>query len=182
MKPGCFVYCLAGALLATAPMLSASQETANPEYQAWAKFKVGASLSLKKKIKEGLHYTEVEQTLELAEVTKEKVVLDMPLMQDRSTGFGAVGVHAESGPREIPAKIKKADPPKGETKSGDEEIKIGEKTVKCRWVEIRSEEKGVRTWSKTWTCPDIPGGIAKIDSKDAQGTTEEMWVTAWEKE
>jgi hypothetical protein len=70
--------------------------------------------------------------------------------------------------RDVPAKIKKVegDPSKApKPVEGDEEIEVAGKKVKCRWVETTTEAGGNRIVSRVWMSKEVPGGMAKMESK-----------------
>lgn len=72
--------------------------------------------------------------------------------------------------REVPIKPKKGPILKTrELSQGEEEIAVGSKTLKCRWVEneVEAVEGGVTSKSVTrvWIHPEIPGGVARMKVK-----------------
>lgn len=167
-------------------VLSASSARAedidNPEYEMWAKFKAGSFAVMKMETETGGNKSDMEYTYTLKEITKDKAVVETK--GHMMMGGNKIDIPANS--RDIPAKVKKAeagekkDAPKH--KEGDEEIEVGGKKVKCHWTESDSEASGMKTHSKTWMCKDIPGNIAKMESKSegAMKSTTKMWADKWE--
>ena len=51
----------------------------------------------------------------------------------------------------------------------DETIDVAGKKVKCHWVETTIKQDANTTVSKVWTSDDIPGGMAKMESKSQMG-------------
>ena len=174
---------LMGAVIALTLMGSAAmaQEMVdNPAYQSWAKFKPGTTVTLTNQSSVGGMSMKMDMVYKLAELTPQKAVVEMTMKMPE--GDNATKM-------EIMAKMKKEDvkdvtmPPnvKGEAKVlPDEDVKIGDKTYKCKVIEFTSEAEGMKTTGKSWTCPDMPGQLVKMESKmggTVEGTTT-MAVTA----
>ena len=65
---------------------------------------------------------------------------------------------------------------------GDEEIKVGDKTYACHWIEMKgtTEIRGepADTHSKYWTCKDVPlNGIVKLEFDSSKGMKMTMELT-----
>ena len=76
----------------------------------------------------------------------------------------------------IPAKITKTEADKQEAKDakvseGEEEIEIGGKKLKTKWVETKMTHGDMVITSKAWTCEDVPGQVVKMTSTTT-GPTE----------
>ena len=143
----------------------------NPAYQSWAKFKPGTTVMLTNQTDMGGMAMKMDMTYKLAELTPEKAVVEMTTKMPQAENTTKM---------EIMAKMKKEDvkdvamPPnvKGEAKVlPDEDVKIGDKTYKCKVIEFTSEAQGMKTSGKSWTCPDMPGQMVKTESK-MSGTME----------
>jgi hypothetical protein len=153
----------------------------NPAYQSWAKFKAGTTVTLANDSNMGGMAMKMDLIYKLAELTPEKAVIEMTTRMPQGDTTSRM---------EILAKVKKEDvkepgtmPPnvKGQAKVlPDEDVKIGDKTYKCKVVEFTSEIQGMKTTGKSWTCQDMPGQLVKMETTMAgamEGTTK-MTVTA----
>ncbi|MCX7804813.1 MAG: hypothetical protein N3A38_06435 [Planctomycetota bacterium] len=59
---------------------------------------------------------------------------------------------------------------KPEIKEGEEEIEVGGRKYRCRWVEMKVAPAGIETISKTWMCPDVPlDGIVRQETTARHG-------------
>lgn len=168
------------ALMGSAAM--AQEMVDNPTYQSWAKFKPGTTVSLSSDSNMGGVAMKMDMTYKLVELTPEKAVVEMTMKMPQGDNTTKM---------DIMAKVKKEDvrdvtmPPnaKGDAKAlPDEDVKIGDKTYKCKVVEFTGENEGMKTAGKSWSCADMPGQIVKMETKMSgalEGTTK-MTVTAAE--
>lgn len=153
----------------------------NPAYQAWARFKPGTSVTLTSETSMAGMSTKVDMTHKLAELTPEKAVVETTVAMPQGNNTNKM---------EILAKVKKEDvrdpaqlPPgvKGQMKVlPDEEVKVLDKTYKCKVVEFTGQQQEMEISGKSWTCPDIPGQLAKLETRmggQMSGTTQ-LTVTA----
>jgi hypothetical protein len=167
---------LAAAALAA---ICAQDKIDNPEYKNWSGCKADSWVTMKMETEMGPMKSVMEQTHKLVEISADKAVVE-------TSGKMTAPAAADLPPtkREIPAKVDKqeppADAPKPEVKEGDEEIEVGGKKVKCHWVETNTEVNGVKTWTKIWSCQDIPGGVARMETKSDQMSMNSS-ATGWEK-
>jgi hypothetical protein len=154
----------------------------NREYKGWSECKPGSWVTLKTVSEFGGNKSESEMTTKLLEISADKATVETQMTM-------MVGDKPKVMPakkRDIAAKIEKPED-KGEKeekpKEGDEEIEVGGKKLKCHWMEMHSEQKGMVSDTKVWYSPEIPGHTAKMESK-MSGTmkgTSTMEAVKWEK-
>ncbi|MFB3893480.1 MAG: hypothetical protein ACE15C_15815 [Phycisphaerae bacterium] len=147
--------------MAAAPALAADMID-NPAYKNWAQFKVGASAKTVQEMAMAGQTTRTEMTSTLKELTPEKAVIEMKTVAE------VAGQKIENTQKiEHAAKIEKAAEPttKPQMKEGTEEIEVAGKKIKCKWVETTAEQAGTKTTSKVWTSDEIPGLMAKMETK-----------------
>ncbi len=168
------------ALVLMCSAVMAQEMVDNPTYQSWAKFKPGTTVTLSSDSNMGGMAMKMDMTYKLAELTPEKAVVEMTMKMPQGDNTTKM---------DIMAKVKKEDakdvtmPPnaKGEAKVlPDEDVKIGDKTYKCKVVEFTSEAKGMKSTGKSWTCAEVPGQMVKMETKMGgvmEGTTK-LTVTA----
>lgn len=181
---------LSAALTCGLAAMATAEQIDNPQYTQWAKFKVGAYVTMKSTTDMGEFKTENEMTTKLISLTPEKAVIEM-------TGFSiAMGNKVEMPPQttEIPAKMDKpelpagldpgAEGPKPTTSEGEEEVTIDGRTVKCKWFQSVIEDGGNKTVSKSWICEDVPGGVVKVETTMEGQTkmTSATWVVSFKTE
>ncbi|MCX5683086.1 MAG: hypothetical protein NT049_05300 [Planctomycetota bacterium] len=142
----------------------------NPAYKLWASFKAGAMVKSEMNTTAGEMKTQIEQTQTLKEVTPEKAVVEIKmtmLMSGNKTEMPANSI-------EIPAKIEKgklAAKPDAEVKEGAEAIEVAGKKLQCKWTETKMKQGEMTIMSKVWTAAEIPGSVAKMESK-TEGTVK----------
>jgi hypothetical protein len=155
------------------PAVQADDKVDSPIYKHWAKFKPGA-FSVVKTIRsaKGIK-AEITATTTLKEVTPEKVVVELQIVTLGSEE------KMEMVPRKqaYPARIEKdearkmEDPKKGDkvenaevldVEQGKEEIKVGDKKIKCKWLETRSKQDDQTAVTKVWTSDEVPGQVVKM--------------------
>lgn len=162
-------------------ILCLQDEVANEEYKNWSACGVGSWVTMKMETEAAGNKTEMEQTHKLAEKTDEKCVIET----SGKMIMGGNAIDLPANKRDVPAKIQKpsGEAKKPDMKEGDEEIEVGGKKLKCHWVETTMEHSGTKTWSKVWLCDEIPGRMAKMESKSdgAMSSTTKMWASGWEK-
>jgi hypothetical protein len=158
------------ALVATATLVSAQDQVANPYYKFWSKSKPGATVVLKETTKlfgaaaasapEGTDVKTV--TYKLAELNDEKAVVETRVTQREDFGF------VESAPtRHIyPAKMSKEvlEDLLAETgaKGAAATLKVGDKELKVMALAGTMKKKGGEEIDfKIWLCDEVPGGIVK---------------------
>ncbi len=178
------VLCVGVAAMATAEQID------NPQYAQWAKFKVGAFVTLKSTTDMGEFKTETEMTTKLISLTAEMAVTEL-------TGSTiAMGNKVEMPPQktEIPARMEKpempegvtpeAEAPKPKTSEGEEEVTVGDQTLKCKWYETVVEEGANKTVSKTWMCEAVPGSVVKSETtvEGEAKATMKTWIVSFKTE
>jgi hypothetical protein len=147
-----------------AAVCCAEEMVDNPGYKLWASFKAGAMVKAEMTTAAGEVKTQIEQTQTLKEVTPEKAVVEVRMamiMSGNKTDMPANTI-------EIPAKIEKAKPaakPDAEVKEGTEEIEVAGKKMQCKWTETKMKQGEMTITSKVWIAPQIPGSLARMESK-----------------
>ena len=136
----------------------------NPAYKLWASFKASAMVKTEMNTTAGEMKTQIEQTQTLKEVTPEKAVVEVKMAMIMAGNKTEMPVNS----MEIPAKIEKgkiAAKPDVEVKEGTEEIEVAGKKMQCKWTETRMKQGEMTITSKVWTAPQIPGSMAKMETK-----------------
>jgi hypothetical protein len=143
----------------------------NPAYKAWSGFKVGTVIKTQvtttMTAADGNEVTsKVTTTSTLKILMADKAVIeavDEQVIDGKKTAVSrAVEIAAKiaKGPDSKPAGVdvtKKAE--------GDEDRGVAGKQYKCHWVEERAASDTVENTVKKWTCPDVPGGIVRVESE-----------------
>jgi hypothetical protein len=146
----------------------------NPQYKAWANYKIGTRLFLRQAITEQGKQTRSEITQELIEITPEKVVIEIGKVAD-------LGKHEGKPRKEIPAKIEKGrenlphDFTGTSTAAGQESPAIAGRRRNCTIYEFAGENERGKFTGKLWATDEIPGGIAKVEMKREGG--EELTIS-----
>ena len=152
-------------VLATgAAVCYAEEMVENPAYKLWAAFKVGAMARSEMNTTAGDMKTQMEQTQTLKALTPEKAVVEMKMTM--TMGGNKTEMPAQS--IDILAKIEKAKlaaKPDAEVKEGAEEIEVAGKKMNCKWTETKMKQGEIIITSKVWTAPEIPGSVAKMETK-----------------
>jgi hypothetical protein len=156
---------------AVACCFGTSALAANPLYDSWASHKPGTSVTTVSVTDMGTMKTEAEQVYTLKEVTPEKVVIEMKMSSTM------MGTKTEMPPQtmEIPATAAAATPPATpatpatptpgvETKTSEETVKIAGKEYKATCTSTKSDANGMKTEAKSWTSPEIPNMLLKMES------------------
>lgn len=151
---------LAVAVLSLAAVQDEMQD--NPEYQGWAKQKVGAWVKFKMTNDMGTMKMEGEITTKLKEFSAEKAVIDQVM------SFDMMGQKREQTmSRTLPAKVKKGTDSDGAkveiVAEGDEELEIKGKKIKCHWVDMKMTSKQGESKMKVWRSDEVVGGAAKFE-------------------
>lgn len=154
----------------------------NPEYKYWSSCKAGSWVTMHTVSDMNGNKSENETTHKLLEISPEKATIETKM----SMMVNGKPMDMPASKRDIAAKVEKADggEAKGEKpKEGDEEVEVGGKKIKCHWVESHSDANGMKTDTKVWMSDEVPGHMAKMESKmdgSVKGTTT-MTATKWEK-
>ena len=158
------------AMLSLAGMAKADK-IANPQYDAWSKFKVGAFSKVDVDTTAAGTTSKSTTTTKLTALSADKLTLEV------TTSMTAMGQKMDMPPQtiEVPAQIEKpADAAAAEPKKGDETIKAAGKDIKTSWTETRSEQGGTTVLAKSWTSPEIPGGVVKMTSSSTGAMASTM--------
>jgi len=136
----------------------------NPVYKIWSSFKVGAMAKTEAITVAGEMKTKTEMTSELKELTAEKAVVEVKMAMVDAAGKK---MELPAQKTEIPAKVAKSkvQATKPDTKEGEEEIEVAGKKLKCKWIEMVIKMGEMTSTSKVWTSSEIPGSVAKMESK-----------------
>lgn len=156
---------LALACTATAATESKPKPPENPEYVAWTRHPVGSAVTYQEKTT-GDGAGEAKITITVAAITPETVTLETSRSTPPPTTAPATQTARPGKGKQI---IKAAaQPGLGNTKvlrEGTEDIKVGDTTYKCKWVETRiSNTMGAInriTVTKVWTNDSVPGGVVR---------------------
>ena len=152
-------------------VVSAQEKIDNPTYANWAKYKVGATATLKTTTGSAAFSSESTMTTKLVERTAEKVVIEITVKSKVG------GMEIEIPPMkqehlktiELPKGAKKeaftSGKPEGTTKEGTETLKIGGQEVKTKWYEYEVKANGADVKAKMWTSDEVPGMLVKMESK-----------------
>lgn len=149
------VFCLAA--------VARAEKVANPSYEQWSKFKVGAFAKLESDIVAQGMTTKTTTTTKLVELTPDKAVLEI------TTSMLVMGQKMDQPVQKIdvPAQIEKAaDAPadKPKVNTGEETVKVAGKDIKATWTETETTMGGMTIKAKTWTSPEVPGSVVKMTS------------------
>lgn len=144
----------------------------------WAKFNVGSNSKLKTSVtttvagKPMSTSTTMKQTL--LEKTADKAIVEIETsVMGTSTKTKTEIPLATTG---NPALGNVTNP--ANLKEGSEDVTVGGKTLKCKWVEFESSQNGSTVSSKVWTSEDVPGmvvkSVTKVTGSVATDTTTEL--------
>jgi len=136
------------------------------EFSGWSAFKPGSTVKLK-----------VEA--DLAGLKQESYAIGT-LVENQAAHVIVETVAVEKGAEQPPRKLnlkKAAEVEKRWAAEGDEELDIGGKKVKCRWGEVKVGDNEVKVWMSN----EIPGGIAKVSTRDTRAKISVlMQAESWE--
>ncbi|MBI3271971.1 MAG: hypothetical protein HYZ53_23460 [Planctomycetes bacterium] len=179
-------FLLAAAFLASTALTVAAEETKN----TWAAFKPGSWSVVKMKTVSEMQGQKTESSSEtkttLLEITATEVVLEV-----ESETTSVVAGQAYKSPKtkstmKQPLKYEgtaqPADPAAPKPETGEEEVSVGGKKVKCKWSKLSFEAAGNKTTSKSTYSDEVPGSMVKMESK-TEGTVKSettMELTAFE--
>jgi membrane-bound inhibitor of C-type lysozyme len=146
----------------------------NPAYQSWAKYKVGTWVEYQTDSEAMGSKNTIITTQTLKSLTPDAATV---VIQSSMTVSGNK-MDMPPQTQEITSKIKR--PPAAAATSnapqiekGTEDVKVGDKTYACKWTQVTTEQNGMKTVAKTWSCDDVPGSIVRIESS----TTGSMTAT-----
>lgn len=160
--------------LAVSSFLAAAQEKDNPQFKYWSEWKPGAWVKHKMEMEQAGQKMEMETTIKLLEATAEKVVTE-------SSGKMKLPGGREMATPAQKQELKPKDPKMGTIdKEGEEEIEVGGKKLKARWIQMSMEQAGKKMSAKVWLCKEIPGGMAKNEITPEGATVPTMKFQAVE--
>lgn len=136
----------------------------NPIYQSWAKFKPQTTVTMSNDTKMGGMGMKLDMIYKLTELTPEKAVVEITVKMPQGDNTSTVDILAKMKKQDV-ADAAMPSNLKGDVKVlPDEDVKIGDKTYKCKVIEFATETHGIKGTGKTWTCPDIPGQTVKMET------------------
>jgi len=144
----------------------------NPAYQSWAKYKPGTWVEYQTDSEAMGSKNTIITTQTLKDLSPDKATI---VIQSSMTVSGnKMDMPAQT--QEITAKIKRPPAPPAnseapKTEQGAEDIKVGAKTYSCKWTQVTTEQNGMKTVAKTWTCDDVPGLVVKMESSTSGSMT-----------
>ena len=159
------------------PAARACEEIDNPMYKHWARFKPGA-FSEYKTIQTNPNGDEIQKSITtivttLMAITPEKAVVETRLVNITDGRRMEMPVRTY----DVPAKIEETDASKPHTlkkgdkiegaevvgvSEGEEEIKIGDRKIKCKWAETKTKDPdSTVTTTKIWSSDDVPDRAVK---------------------
>jgi hypothetical protein len=165
------LFALAVFVAAGGGVLSAQEKIDNPAYTYWAKYKVGASATLKTTTSSAMFSSEGTMTMKLVEVTAEKIVLEITAkskvggMEIDIPPMKQEHLKTVELPKGVTKEVFTSGKPAGTTKEGTETLKVGGQEVKTKWYEYEVKAGGADVKSKMWTSDDVPGMLVKTESK-----------------
>lgn len=160
------------AVLAAAWMACAGLASAEPERHPWANFKPGTWVKFRQSSKmeaNGMKMEQVDETTTtLLEVTDSEVVLKIEM--ERSRTQNGREVKSPKQEQEIRYPLMAEPTRKGETgdgkpETGEEELTIKDKKVKCTWTRSTKEQMGSKMVVKTWKSDAMPGNVVRAEGK-----------------
>ncbi len=157
-------------------LLAAAQDPENPDYTRWASFKVGSWVKMKSEIEgNGTKIaTPIEMTTTLIEIDEKQAVVEEVLVNTMLPKDSPKQEKARK--RTYKATRKQKDAVATE---GDEELEIGGKKLACHWTLLKAAAAGP-AGIKTWTTPDVPGRIVRMDIGNPAGINR-LTALEWEK-
>ena len=143
----------------------------NPEYRYWAECKPGAWAKMKISSQQDGMAFEGEVRATLVSISAERASVD------RTTKMKIGERNVEETSRE---EVKAAED-KRVIRESDAELKIGERTLKCRLYEMKQDKGKVKMDVKWWASPEIPGGLARLEMipEGAERAIITITATAW---
>ena len=160
-------------ILLALSVLAQDDKVDNPEYAGWSAHKTGAWIRFQQTVDAGRDRTISEIRCVLIDVSPTRAV-------DEVRTRILSGEEARELPlerREIPARTVNA----GRVTEGEEQIVVGGRTLKCRWIEDVVGRNKDEVVTKSWYCADVPGALVKREihaTRDPAAVTTlvaELW-------
>ncbi len=164
----------AGPATEPAPRPAAGPVMDDPRYAAWAGFKVGSSETYAGDLKMQGRTAHISVTQKLVSVTADAVTLDV----STTVEMGGQPVSLKTQQQTIPAKT---DQLASVHQTGTEDVAAMGRSFPCA-VKVLTPVNDDPTDSRKTTadlCPNVPGGIVKIDAPQA-GKRVTLTLTAYE--
>jgi hypothetical protein len=157
-------------------LLALLQDPLQDPASGWKNFRPGSWVRLKTTTAiDGGKPMPGETRITLVELGKEKLVLETETTVLRETRKERKEIALKADPKKPKPRVK-------EIKRGEEELEIGGKKLKCRFVEneIESDEGGAtaRSTVRMWMSDEIPGGLAKLEASVVQPSASSMTFEA----
>jgi hypothetical protein len=142
--------------------LAAPLQAAAPK-SPWAGYNVGSFVKTKTvtTVKVGSHkvetVTDITQTVvdvRVGQATVETVASMNGVPRPSRTRSEVSLLDASPAPAKVPGK------------SGSESLTVGGRVLRCEWTEAETDMAGNRTMVRTWTSPQVPGGLVKTISRN----------------
>lgn len=146
----------------------------NPMYKNWSAFKVGTWVKSTSVTEASGMKTEMETTSKLVELTAAKAVVEVTMSMTMMGNKTDMPARKDEIPAKIPDATATAEK-KPDVKEGNEDLDVGGKKVKTKWIETNVSG----TKSKVWTSNDVPGTLVKMDSETPGQSKTTLSVTGW---
>lgn len=167
-----FMRFLAPAVITCTLLLSASAsraaDTENPEYKSWSGQKVGTVAKWHMTVNAAGNKTEMDRAAKLVELTPDHAVIEessvMEVGGNKINTPGQKRTIAAKGAGAVAAQPNATATPNASVKESEETLEAGGKSYKCKAVASSSTANGMKSESKVWTCPEVPGLIVKMTS------------------
>lgn len=169
-RPFLFLSLMVAILRCGPTKAGAQEEVENPVYKNWSQFKPGSSVAYRSVTVTPEFESTQEYTLTLKEVTPQKLVIERVLVAIMPDGTRMEYPAMESeNPKsyKLPKGAPKPDPTKsvGVKEKGEEELELLGKKFKTEWYKAVSKVEAGDTFTKSWTCKEIPGGLVKATNE-----------------
>lgn len=164
-------------LILTTLIGSSGTDIANPEYEAWKKFKPGTTITLTTTTHvPGAPASEMGQIVTLGKVEPKKLVLKSKSVMKAA----GKPIEVPAPDRDVPARLKRTPPSKAKIEKGKENVEAAGKKFACEWTKITSKANGQTTVTKMWRCDAVPGGIVKREMSGPGGMRSVTLLTKLE--
>ena len=143
-----------------------SEEVDNPQYQNWAKYNVGTSVTHEAVSTIGGKEVHITTTNTLVEKLEDKCIIESAITMGE-------GMPTNKMKQNVNAKIDKSKL----NETGEEDVEAAGKTYKCKIVEMtiarqnpNANARVNEVKAKLWVNGDVPGGIVKMETTLHSGT------------
>ncbi len=167
-------FTVAMVLAAFAGSAMADETQIDPKKHHWAKFGVGSWAKIKSvsvmDMAGNKTETITEQTHTLVELNENEAIVEVETVTTMTVGGNEIKQPPQK--TKMPYPLKAQDHPKGEhpktdvkSETGEEVLEMAGQKLKCSWFKATSEQNGMKSTSKSWSCEDVPGFFVKSESK-----------------